>query len=159
MREDVTPHHPHRPSRLADEAAVRNLLYRYAECLDDGDVDAFAALFAGARYRTDRNPEGYSGSAEVAAMIRRFVLFYDGRPRTKHIVTDVVVRFDDPVNARVRSAFTVLQSHPELGLAPIITGRYADHCRRTDEASGWRFVERRIHADLVGTLRFHVPGL
>jgi hypothetical protein len=51
----------------------------------------------------------------------------------------------------------VYQARPELPLQVVIAGRYADRFARDDD--GWYFVERRITADLVGDLRFHVPGL
>jgi 3-phenylpropionate/cinnamic acid dioxygenase small subunit len=142
---------------LADLTAVRNLIATYAERLDGGDLDGFAALFEGARLRTDGNPAGYDGAAAVREMVRTFVLLYDGRPSTKHVTTDIGVRFDDADNATVRSSFSVFQCRPELPLQVVIAGRYVDRVQRGDR--GWQFIERTIHADLVGDLRFHVPRL
>ena len=145
--------------RLADETAIRNLLARYSECLDNGDIDAFAELFADARIRTDRNPEGYVGAAGVKAMVGEFVLMYDGRPMTKHVVTNIAIEFDDDSHARVRSSVVVFQWHASFGIAAVIAARYADRCSRVGDGSDWRFAERHITADLIGDLSRHVPAL
>jgi 3-phenylpropionate/cinnamic acid dioxygenase small subunit len=145
--------------RLADETAIRNLLARYSECLDNGDIDGFAGLFADARIRTDRNPDGYVGADGVRAMIGEFVLMYDGRPMTKHVVTNIAIDFDDDSAARVRSSVVVFQWHAAFGLAPVIAAHYADRCRRVGDGADWHFVERHITADLIGDLSRHVPAL
>jgi 3-phenylpropionate/cinnamic acid dioxygenase small subunit len=142
---------------LRERRAIENLLARYAELIDAGDVDGYAAMFARGRIRTDRNPDGYVGLDGVRDMVRKFVTLYDGRPSTKHVVTNVHVEFEDEVVATARSSFTVYQFRPELPLQVVIAGRYVDRLGR--DADGWYFLERRITADLVGDLRFHVPGL
>ena len=56
--------------------------------------------------------------------------------------------------ATVRSYFTVLQQTEELGLQPIIAGRYRDDFELVD--GGWRFVNKHIITDLVGDLSHHL---
>jgi 3-phenylpropionate/cinnamic acid dioxygenase small subunit len=142
---------------LADLTAVRNLLATYAECIDDGDLDAMARLFEHAVMRTDRNPGGYVGEAAVREMQRRFITLYEGRPATKHVTTDIVVTFGSADSASARSSFSVYQCLPDFPLQIVIAGTYSDMLIR--DGGGWRFAERRIHAELVGDLRYHVPAL
>src|SRR6478609_5640022 len=99
---------------LHERRAIENLLARYAELIDAGDVDGYAAMFARARIRTERNPDGYVGADGVRDMVRTFVTMYDGRPSTKHVVTNIHVEFDGDAVARARSSFTVYQWRPEL---------------------------------------------
>ena len=142
---------------LRERRAIENLLARYAELIDAGDVDGYAEQFARGVVRTDRNPDGYVGADGVREMVRRFVTMYDGRPSTKHVVTNIVVEFEHETSAVARSSFTVYQCRPELPLQVVIAGRYTDRLARDDD--GWYFVERRMTADLVGELRYHVPQL
>jgi 3-phenylpropionate/cinnamic acid dioxygenase small subunit len=142
---------------LADLTGIRNLLATYAECMDNGDLDALAHLFEHAVMRTDRNPEGYVGETAVREMQRRFVTLYDGRPATKHVTTDIAVTFVDADRASARSSFSVFQCLPAFPLQVVIAGTYSDSLVR--DGGGWRFAERLIHAELIGDLRYHVPGL
>ena len=84
----------------------------------------------------------------------RGVILYDGRPSTKHVITNVSVVSDGSDVATARSYFTVLQATPDLPLQPIIAGSYHDEFARVDGA--WRFSDRLIIVDLVGDLSQHM---
>ena len=137
--------------------AIAALVHRYAECLDAGDLAGVAGLFADASYGAAGGAVR-TGSAEVRAALERAVILHDGAPRTKHVITNLVVEVDDAAGtAAARSYFTVLQATARLPLQPILAGRYHDRFRRV--GGQWRFAERRIHLDLVGDLREHTrPG-
>ena len=82
--------------------------------------------------------------------------YEDGTPRTKHVMTNVMVDVaDDGESASSRSYFTVLQAVPgELALQPVIAGRY-----RHTYTNGRRPLGGRHHAhhiDLVGDLGHHM---
>jgi 3-phenylpropionate/cinnamic acid dioxygenase small subunit len=140
--------------RSSSRQAIEGLLFAYAERLDEGDLEGVADLFAHGVYRSDRGGE-YRGAQAVLDMLRATVVLYDGTPRTKHVITNVVVEIDDERGtARARSYFTVFQATPALVLQPVIAGRYRDTFER--EAGAWRFSERFIHVDLVGDLSQHV---
>jgi 3-phenylpropionate/cinnamic acid dioxygenase small subunit len=74
---------------------ITNLLYRYAELMDAGDLPAVAALFAHARIKL-RGQEAFLGSADMLETWRRFVRIHpDGTPRTKHLITNPIVEVDE----------------------------------------------------------------
>ena len=83
------------------------------------------------------------------------VKLHDGIPRTKHVITNLVVEVDEAAGtAAARSYFTVLQATATLPLQVILAGRYRDRFERV--GGGWRFTERAIHIDLVGELGQHL---
>jgi 3-phenylpropionate/cinnamic acid dioxygenase small subunit len=149
--EAVAPDFP----SVDDAAAITALLMAYAEHLDGGDFDAVAALFAGATFGRPGEP-GRRGRDEVRAMYDAVVLYDDGTPRTRHLITNVVVHVAaDRQTATSRCAFTVLQAVAASdAIVTILAGRYHDRFAR-DADGGCHFVERVVHPDLQGDLSRH----
>jgi 3-phenylpropionate/cinnamic acid dioxygenase small subunit len=138
----------------AARQTIEGLIFAYAERLDEGDLEGVANLFVAGVYRSDRGGE-YRGAEAVLRMLRETVVLYDGKPRTKHVITNVTIEVDDERGvARARSYYTVFQATAQLALQPVIAGRYRDEFAR--DAGEWRFSERFIHVDLVGDLSQHV---
>lgn len=135
-------------------AEIVALVHDYAERLDGGDLDGVAALFEHATWRSDTTGQTLRGTDEVRRVYDRVVL-YDGSPRTKHLITNLVV---DPApdggTAAARCCFTVLQGVvPGQPIRVILAGRYVD---RFERAGGrWRFAGRLFVTDLVGDLSRH----
>ena len=146
---------PERDARASD--AIRNLLGRYCELIDDGDFDGVGRLFAEGVLADEHGAVLASGADGVAAFYRRGTLLHDGRPRTKHVVTNTVVDVDTAAGTAVaRSSYLVLQATPRTALHAIITGRY--HDRFALGRDGWGFSERRFLVDLVGDLSEHLAA-
>ncbi len=82
--------------------------------------------------------------------------YEDGTPRTKHVMTNVMVDVaDDGRAASSRSYFTVLQAVPgELALQPVIAGRYRH--TYTFAENRWRVATMHIIIDLTGDLGHHM---
>ena len=142
---------------MTSRDAIADLIHAYAERLDAGDLDGVAALFAAATYGRPGGPVRH-GTAEVRAALG-VVKLHDGSPRTKHVITNLIVDVDEAAGAATaRSYFTVLQAAGTLPLQVILAGRY--HDRFEHAGATWRFSERAIHIDLVGELREHLndPG-
>ena len=142
---------------MTSRDAIADLVHAYAERLDAGDLDGVAALFADAAYGRAGGPVR-RGAAEVRAALG-VVKLHEGSPRTKHVITNLVVEVDEaPGTSVARSYFTVLQATAGLALQAILAGRYHDRFERVGGA--WRFSERVIHIDLAGELREHLndPG-
>jgi len=133
---------------------IENLLYRYQELMDAGDLEAVGELFAHARLGSDLYDASWSGADAVVEMYRAFVRMYDGRPRTTHTTTNPIIEIDEEAGtATCRSVYVVYQQTDTLPLQPIITGRYRDRFERVD--GRWRFAERIFGIDSAGDLSQH----
>jgi ketosteroid isomerase-like protein len=151
--------HPYTRPVGADRDEITDLLYTYAERIDAGDFGGVADLFADAEITFEGFSDVRPGRDEVLAMYEASTRRYDdGTPRTKHVMTNVIVDVDNASSsATARSYFTVLQAVPgQLDLQPIIAGRYRDTFARVDGA--WRFRRRHMLVDLVGDLSRHMLG-
>ena len=139
------------------QTAVAHLIFAYAERIDAGDYAGIADLFAAGTITTNVTDHVRRGGDEVLEMYRRTTRIHEdtGTPRTKHVITHVVVEVDEEAGtAQARSYFTVLQATPELPLQTVIAGRYHDRFERADGV--WRFAERHIICDLFGDLSQHL---
>jgi len=138
---------------MDDGEQIRALIHTYAERIDGGDLDGVAELFADATWRSQGRSEVARGVEQVR---RRYdgVILYDGRPCTKHVITNVSIVCDGSDVATARSYFTVLQATPSLPLQPILAGSYHDEFARVRKV--WRFSDRLIVVDLVGDLSWHM---
>jgi 3-phenylpropionate/cinnamic acid dioxygenase small subunit len=141
------------------ETQITNLLYRYAECIDAGDLAGAAALFEHARIRIG-GPDTGQGTIDAARLLgiwkSLIVLHPDGTPRTKHVTTNPIIEIDDDAGtASCRSYYAVLQQTDGMGLQTIVTGRYHDRFERVD--GRWRFSYRDLTLiDMVGDVSRHL---
>ena len=137
-----------------DRAELEALVHEYARRLDEGNLDGVAALFEHATWRSDTTGQALRGIDEVRPVYDRVVL-YDGTPRTRHVITNLVIDLDHgATTAGARCYFTVIQGVvPGEPIQVILTGRYVD---RFEKAGGsWRFADRLFITDLVGDLSRH----
>jgi ketosteroid isomerase-like protein len=135
---------------------IENLLYRYAECIDQGDLDALADLFTHGRICGVENgpPETvFEGREQVRSLYDATVRMYAGTPKTKHVTTNAHIEVDGAV-ATARSYYSVTQATDALPLQIIITGRYHDTLQVIDGA--WWFHTRVMFVDQVGDLSHHL---
>ena len=137
--------------------AVTKLIYTYAERIDAGDFAGIGELFEHATLTFEGYGDPVSGREAIAALYTRSTRRYeDGTPRTKHVMTNVIVDVDDDgVQAASRSYFTVLQAVPgALTLQPVIAGRYRHTYERVD--GHWRVASMHVMIDLMGDLGHHM---
>lgn len=140
------------PSAAID---IPNLLYRYADFMDAGDFGGAANMFEGAKvYFDDQTP--VSGAGALVAAWQSWVKLYDGRPRTRHIITNPIIDLsEDEFKAKCQSQWTVLQAAEGLPLQVIATGRYKDTFELANQK--WKFKTRRYAGmDLIGNMSQHV---
>jgi 3-phenylpropionate/cinnamic acid dioxygenase small subunit len=139
------------------ETQITNLLYRYAECIDAGDLEGAAALFEHARIRIG-GTDTIDATQLLAIWRSLIVLHPDGTPRTKHVTTNPIVEVDeDAGTASCRSYYTVLQQTDDFALQTIVTGRYHDRFERVD--STWRYSYRDLTLiDMVGDVSHHLTS-
>lgn len=136
--------------------AITNLLYRYAELMDAGQLEEVAALFEHARV-TLGGGRVVEGSAPMLEQWRAFVRIHScGTPRTRHVITNPILEIDEAAGtASCRSVYTVLQQTPELPLQAIASGRYHDTFERVGGV--WRFATRDYSMlDYIGDLSQHL---
>lgn len=139
----------------ASARAIENLVYAYAERMDDGDLQGIGELF---RHGVLRPAPGVElrGVDEVRGLYEGTTRLYeDGTPKSHHVTTNVAVEVDEASGAgRARSYFTVLQQTDTLALQPIIAGRYHDTFHRLEGV--WWFASREMRVTLKGDLRHHL---
>lgn len=134
---------------------ICNLLYRYAEAIDEGRLEDAAALFRHARIET--GAAGPLDADGLLALWRKILVIHPcGTPRTRHLVTNPILDIDEAAGtAQVRSCFTVMQATNDLPLQIIASGRYHDRFARID--GEWCFVERDYRQlDFTGDLGQHL---
>jgi len=140
---------------MRDRAAIERLIFVYAERLDAGDFAAVADLFSDAILKASGRVVATDRQAIQRLYESSTRRYEDGTPRTKHVVTNVVIEIDERAEAATaRSYFTVFQALPDFPLQVIIAGRYRDAFVR--EAGQWRFTEREIIPELFGDLSRHL---
>jgi 3-phenylpropionate/cinnamic acid dioxygenase small subunit len=142
---------------MSDSAVeITNLLYRYAELIDAGDLAGAAALFRHAQVKVLGEDEPME-EASLLAMWRRWIRIYPcGTPRTKHVITNPIVEIDEPAGrATCRSYYTVMQATEGFPLQVVTMGRYHDTFERAD--GRWRFCYRDYSLmDAKGDLSHHL---
>ena len=116
-------------------------------------------MFEHATYRIEhadgRHVSRYEGAAQVRAFCDQTRLYPDGTPRTKHVITNVVIDVDGAGDgARSRCTATVFQQTDVLPLQPIASGRYLDRFERAGRE--WRFADRLVTGFLLGDRSQHV---
>jgi 3-phenylpropionate/cinnamic acid dioxygenase small subunit len=139
------------------ETQITNLLYRYAECIDAGDLAGAAALFEHARIRIGGSDTDTIDAGRLLGIWQSLIVLHpDGTPRTKHVTTNPIIEIDEHAGtASCRSYYTVLQQTDELPLQTIVTGRYHDRFERVD--GRWRFSYRDLTLiDMVGDVSRHL---
>jgi len=143
--------------RSSAETQIANLLYTYAEYMDSGDFPGAASLFQHARLRVGGEGDGMVDADTMLSLWRAMVIVYpDGTPRTKHVVTNPIIDVDDAAGtATCRSYYAVLQQTEDFPLQVIVAGRYDDRFERVD--GRWRFAYRDYSLmDHVGDVSHHL---
>jgi 3-phenylpropionate/cinnamic acid dioxygenase small subunit len=131
---------------------IRNLIHRYAEAVDGGRFEVLSELFAHASLRfalgtgeAQRTMPGHAAEAMYRAGI---ILYSDGTPRTRHVVTNTIIEVDEAAGrATARSYNTTLQQVPGHPIEIIATAKYEDTFERVDGM--WRFTQRLIRSSSI----------
>jgi ketosteroid isomerase-like protein len=137
--------------------AITKLIYTYAERIDSGDFAGVGELLQHATLTFEGFGDAVAGREAIEGLYARTTRRYeDGTPRTKHIMTNVMVDVpDEGTTASSRSYFTVFQAVPGvLTLQPVIAGRYRHTYERVE--GRWQVVTMHIAIDLTGDLGQHL---
>jgi ketosteroid isomerase-like protein len=138
---------------VADIDDIEAIVYGYAERLDAGDMGGVVDLFEHATWRSDATGDVRRGADAIRQVYDRIAVYEDGTPRTKHLMTNLVVDIDGD-SATARSSYSVLQGivagEP---LRFVVAGRYIDRFERGPD--GWRLADRLFLVDLSGDQTRH----
>lgn len=135
---------------------IRNLIHRYAEGIDTGRFEVWEELFEHAEICVaigDNEPVVIARGGDLAVMTGGIIIYDDGTPRTRHVVSNVIIEVDEAGGtATARSYNTTLQHVPGHPIEIIATARYFDSFELAGDA--WRFSQRIIrHSSIDGVNR------
>ncbi|MCP4950709.1 MAG: nuclear transport factor 2 family protein [Proteobacteria bacterium] len=142
---------------MEDSRQIENLIYRYAELIDNGDLQGVADLFRDGEIISTAHNVRLKGISEVLEMYKLSCRIHKatGTPLTKHLTTNVIIEVGTPTDyAIARSYYTVLQATDALPLQPIIAGRYRDQFQKRN--GSWLFKSREMVVDLIGNCSEHL---
>lgn len=145
--------------------AIEDIMLRYAEGIDTGDIETVGAVFAkGALVMPDGS--SLAGADAVFEHFSNLIIFYDSEgnvvpyehgqctPRTRHVTSNIIYEFNDAVNqADIRSYITCYQTIDGRNEI-IFGGRYIDTFALDQE--GWHLVSRSILGDNLTDMRHHL---
>jgi 3-phenylpropionate/cinnamic acid dioxygenase small subunit len=143
---------------MSDYESIRNLSYRYALLLDEGDFAGVADLLAGGALvpmMAGVGSEPITGREAIERFYADQVVTYrDGDPRTRHLISNQLIELaDDGLTASSRCYFTVLQRPPRQPFQIVVGGQYHD---RFDKVGGaWRFALKGIQVDHLNDIGLH----
>ncbi len=147
--------------------ATQDIMMRYAEGIDTGDIESVGALFAKGEMVM---PDGtiLVGPAEVTEHFSNLIIFYDvdgnvvpyqrGQctPRTRHVISNLRFDFNNAANrVDVHSYVTVYQTIDGRNEI-IVGGRYVDDYGL--DLQGWHLVRRELFLDNPGDMSHHLKS-
>lgn len=145
-----------REDRRVAESDIARLVHTYCHRLDAGDFDAVAAMFEHATWQLSSEIVT-TGSAEKTAVLQEAMMLHDGKPGTRHMVSNLVVDVaGDGQTARSLSYVLTSQVAPGFPLQLISQARYEDTF--SNRNGQWRFASRVVHSDGVGDMSHHQKG-
>lgn len=137
-----------------DRDEISNLIARYAELLNLGEIDELGELFRYGRISSSNNDGVYEGTEAVVGMYRASVVFPEKLPDTLLFTSNLQIEVDG--DAATGKAYFLGMHQTVNGVAAVIAGRYHDEFRRID--GQWWFHHRHMFPDLAGDLSSHLTA-
>lgn len=135
------------------EKEIWRTLCAYCEAIDAADFEGVARLWKHGTWPFAGEP----GPEPIRRWLADHVILYDGKPHTKHQLTNVVIDVDDEAGtASFASYASIWQALPDFPLQPIIYARFNGTFERVDGRWWWKTLE--LIPDLVGDTSRHVRG-
>jgi 3-phenylpropionate/cinnamic acid dioxygenase small subunit len=131
---------------------ITAIVHRYAELLDDGDVEGVVAMFSRATWRSAATGTVLRTPDELRAVYSALIPADGSPPRTRHLMHNLVITYDHGTDesaddATARCSYTVLEGgDPGAPVRILVVGRYEDTYHRDDD--GWYLTDRLFHLDL-----------
>jgi hypothetical protein len=135
-----------------DRDEISNLIARYAELLNLGQIDELGELFRYGKITATSTDQVHEGAEAVKEMYRSSVVFPEKLPDTLLFTSNLQIDVDGD-EAMGKAYFLGMHQTPN-GVAAVIAGRYHDEFRRID--GKWWFHHRHMLPDLAGDLSSHL---
>ena len=135
-----------------DRDEISNLIARYAELLNLGQIDELGELFRYGRITSTTNDDILVGTEAVKEMYRTSVVFPEQLPDTLLFTTNLQIDVDG--DSATGKAYFLGMHRTSTGMAAVIAGRYHDEFRRID--GRWWFHHRHMLPDMIGDLSSHL---
>lgn len=131
---------------LPSHVQITNLIHRYAELVDAGDVDGLMDLFA---YAEIRRRDGVVRGEAIRSNFGRLPIGKNPGVTFRHVTTNLILDIDEDAGiGSARCYATVLKCTAGDRIEAIVSNRYHDDFTCTDGV--WRFAVRR-YLDTVTT--------
>jgi hypothetical protein len=137
-----------------DRWAISNLIARYAELLNLGQIEELGELFRYGRISSSNNEGVYEGTEAVVGMYRASVVFPEKLPDTLLFTSNLQVEVEG--DSATSKAYFLGMHQTDHGVAAVIAGRYHDEFRRIE--GQWWFHHRHMLPDLAGDLSSHLTA-
>lgn len=140
---------------MTAHAEIMKLLNRYCRAIDTAKFDAFLDLYEKATWTTPGAPI-FKGREEIKKqIIERIILYEDGTPRTKHVMTNVDLDINEADGtAQGQRYITIFQATEKLPIQAIFSAHYFDAFVKDD--GDWRFQSTRMEYALMGDMSHHI---
>lgn len=137
---------------------ISNLLFEYAEYIDDGKLELAASLFEHAQIKISNEPVMIGHEALLALWKKILIIYPCGTPKTKHVVTNPIIDINESgTHACVKSYFNVFQPDQNQNIRLILSGRYHDEFSFKNKK--WVWSQRDYtHIDFSGDLSLHLKN-
>ena len=135
-----------------DRGEIETLIASYCRTYDSGDFVAYAALFRHGQV----GAEGldFKNESDIVAYHTANIFMYDGKPNTRHVITNVHVDIGDGQKTASSECYvTIYNAAPGFPLQPVFIGTYRGKFEKID--GKWRFKEFLAEPHLVGDMSHH----
>lgn len=141
---------------MPDTSGIIRQIHAYADLVDAGDFEGIARLLRHARVVLDADGRSARGCDLAGVLGRSVILYEDGTPRTKHLITSIDIDVRGVTDAVATSNYLVLQQIGRSPLRCVVTGKYQDQFSlRTDGNWVWS-VRDYSRVDLTGDISQHL---
>lgn len=132
---------------LEDEHEIRNLILRYAQCLDVRDHKGYASLFAREGRWSGRMGDATGPEAIEAMLVEGFGPTPEGFRNTRnfHLMSNILIQVEGD-SATAESRLVYFARSAEARPVPMLAGRYVDELVRED--GRWRFKFRQVIGEI-----------
>ena len=132
---------------LEDEREIRDLIVRYAQCLDARDHRGYALLFARDGRWSGRMGDATGPEAIEAMLVEGIGPTPEGFRNTRnfHLMSNILIQVDGNT-ATAESRLVYFARSAEARPVPMLAGRYFDELVRED--GRWRFKFRQVIGEI-----------